>query len=80
MCIRDSCLNAGLDYAIVNTQSLKRFSSLSEKEIELSNNLIFDNSKETLDKFVDHFRSKPKQLVRKKNIKWNEFLKESIIF
>jgi len=73
------CLNAGLDYAIVNTQSLKRFSSLSEKEIELSNNLIFDNSKETLDKFVDHFRSKPKQLVRKKNIKWNEFLKESII-
>ena len=73
------CLNSGLDYAIVNTQSLKRFNSLSEKEILLSNNLIFDNNKETLDTFVDHFRTKPKQVVQKKNIKWDEFLKESII-
>jgi len=73
------CLNAGLDYAIVNTQSLKRFNSLSKDEVEFSNNLIYKNSQNSLDIFVDHFRTKPKQVITKKNIPWDQFLTESII-
>ena len=73
------CLNAGLDYAIVNTQSLKRFNSLSKDEVEFSNNLIYKNSQNSLDIFVDHFRTTPKKVITKKNIPWDEFLTESII-
>ena len=71
------CLNAGLDYAIVNTQNLKRFNSLSNEEISLSNELIFNNSKKALDKFVEYFRSTPVNKTVKENIPWDKFLKES---
>ena len=73
------CLNAGLDYAIVNTQNLKRFNALSDEEINLSNELIFNNSKEALDKFVEYFRSTPVNKTIKENIPWDKFLKESVI-
>ena len=73
------CLNAGLDYAIVNTQNLKRFNSLSDEEINLSNELIFNNSQKALDKFVDFFRSTPVNKTIKPNIPWDLFLKESVI-
>ena len=73
------CLNAGLDYAIVNTQNLKRFNALSDEEINLSNELIFNNSKEALDKFVEYFRSTPVNKTVKENIPWDKFLKESVI-
>ena len=73
------CLNAGLDYAIVNTQNLKRFNSLSNEEISLSNELIFNNSKKALDKFVEYFRSTPVNKTVKENIPWDKFLKESVI-
>jgi len=73
------CLNAGLDYAIVNTQNLKRFNALSDEEITLSNELIFNNSKKALDKFVEYFRSTPVNKTVKENIAWDQFLKESVI-
>ena len=73
------CLNAGLDYPIVNTQNLKRFNSLSNEEISLSNELIFNNSKKALDKFVEYFRSTPVNKTVKENIPWDKFLKESVI-
>ena len=60
-------------------QNLKRFNALSDEEINLSNELIFNNSKEALDKFVEYFRSTPVNKTIKENIPWDKFLKESVI-
>ena len=55
------CTKAGLDYAIVNTEKLERYASLSEEEIELANNLIFHTNDETLAKFTEFYRDKKKE-------------------
>jgi 5-methyltetrahydrofolate--homocysteine methyltransferase len=52
------CTLAGLDMAIVNSQKLVRYASLSDEEKGLAEALIFNNSKEALDKFVEFFRGK----------------------
>ncbi|GIP32637.1 methionine synthase [Paenibacillus sp. J2TS4] len=52
------CTKAGLDYAIVNTEKLERYASISEEERRLAENLIFDTSDETLAEFVAFFRVK----------------------
>ena len=60
-------------------ENLKRFNSLSDDEINLSNELIFNNSQEALDEFVDFFRSTPVNKTIKANIPCDLFLKESVI-
>lgn len=52
------CTQAGLDLAIVNTEKIKRYSNLSEKEIELAENLIFSKTPEAVSEFVEFFRGK----------------------
>lgn len=52
------CTKAGLDYAIVNTEKLERFASISEKEKEMANQLLFETSNETLDTFIAFYREK----------------------
>lgn len=52
------CTKAGLDYAIVNTEKLKRFASIPENEIRLAENLLFHTSPETLTEFTAFFRDK----------------------
>ncbi|MBM7692488.1 5-methyltetrahydrofolate--homocysteine methyltransferase [Peribacillus deserti] len=52
------CTKAGLDYAIVNTEKLERFASIPEEEIKLAEELLFQTSKETLQKFTDFYRDK----------------------
>ena len=47
---------AGLDYAIVNTEKLERFASIPEEEIKLAEELIFNTSDEALAAFTAHFR------------------------
>ena len=42
------CTQAGLDYAIVNTEKLERYASIPEEEIKLANDLIFNTNDETL--------------------------------
>lgn len=54
------CTKAGLDYAIVNTEKLERFASISSEEIAYSENLLFHNSEENLAKFTDFYRGKTK--------------------
>jgi 5-methyltetrahydrofolate--homocysteine methyltransferase len=49
---------AGLDYAIVNTQRLQRYASISEEERRLTENLIFNTNDNTLAEFVAYFREK----------------------
>ncbi len=52
------CTKAGLDYAIVNTEKLERYASISEEERRLAENLIYNTTDETLAEFVAHFREK----------------------
>jgi 5-methyltetrahydrofolate--homocysteine methyltransferase len=52
------CTKAGLDYAIVNTESLERYASIPEEERRLSEELIYNTNDDTLAEFVAHFRVK----------------------
>ncbi|KGR77209.1 methionine synthase [Ureibacillus sinduriensis] len=55
------CTQAGLDYAIVNTEKLERFASIPDEEIKLANDLIFNTNDETLAMFTDFYRDKKKE-------------------
>lgn len=54
------CTQAGLDYAIVNTEKLERYASIPEAEIKLANDLIFRTNDQTLADFTDFYRDKKK--------------------
>ncbi|GKV68476.1 methionine synthase [Sporosarcina sp. NCCP-2716] len=55
------CTQAGLDYAIVNTEKLERYASIPETEIEMANALLFDTTDETLAAFTEFYRGKKKE-------------------
>lgn len=55
------CTQAGLDYAIVNTEKLERFASISKDEVELAEKLLFETNDETLATFTDFYRGKKKE-------------------
>ncbi len=55
------CTKAGLDYAIVNTEKLERFASISEKEMLLADELLFTTTDETLADFTAFYRGKKKE-------------------
>ncbi len=57
------CTQAGLDYAIVNTEKLERYASIPDAEIEQANDLIFRTNDETLAKFTEFYRGKKKEAV-----------------
>ena len=58
------CTKAGLDYAIVNTEKLERYGSVSEDEKKLADELLFRTSDETLAEFTAFYRAKkPQQKV-----------------
>ncbi|GIP37312.1 methionine synthase [Paenibacillus sp. J31TS4] len=52
------CTKAGLDYAIVNSQTLQRYASIPDEEKELAERLIFETNDETLAAFVAFFRER----------------------
>ncbi|MGN5455937.1 MAG: methionine synthase [Candidatus Kurthia intestinigallinarum] len=56
-----NCTQAGLDYAIVNTEKLERYASIPEQEIKLANDLLFNTNDETLAVFTDFYRDKKKE-------------------
>lgn len=55
------CTQAGLDYAIVNTEKLERYASIPEEEIKLANDLIFRTNDQTLADFTEFYRDKKKE-------------------
>ncbi|WP_100330357.1 methionine synthase [Bacillus xiapuensis] len=55
------CTQAGLDYAIVNTEKLERFASIPKEEIELAEQLLFQTTDESLAAFTDFYRDKKKE-------------------
>jgi 5-methyltetrahydrofolate--homocysteine methyltransferase len=55
------CTQAGLDYAIVNTEKLERFASISKEEVALAEKLLFETSDESLAAFTEFYRDKKKE-------------------
>ncbi|WP_223591825.1 methionine synthase [Neobacillus bataviensis] len=55
------CTQAGLDYAIVNTEKLERFASISKEEVKLADDLLFTTTDETLATFTEFYRGKKKE-------------------
>lgn len=55
------CTQAGLDYAIVNTEKLERFASIPKEEVELAQKLLFETTDETLAAFTEFYRDKKKE-------------------
>lgn len=55
------CTQAGLDYAIVNTEKLERYASIPEKEIAMADELLFTTTDQTLTDFTDFYRDKKKE-------------------
>lgn len=55
------CTQAGLDYAIVNTEKLERYASIPEAQIEMANELLFTTTDQTLADFTAFYRGKKKE-------------------
>ncbi|MEQ2525399.1 methionine synthase [Robertmurraya yapensis] len=55
------CTQAGLDYAIVNTEKLERFASISKDEVAMAEKLLFETTQESLAIFTDFYRDKKKE-------------------
>ncbi|TCJ02008.1 methionine synthase [Cytobacillus praedii] len=55
------CTQAGLDYAIVNTEKLERFASIPKEEVLLAEKLLFETTDQALAEFTDFYRDKKKE-------------------
>ncbi|MCA1321765.1 methionine synthase [Bacillus tianshenii] len=56
------CTQAGLDYALVNTEKLERFASIPKEEVAMAEKLLFDTTDEALAQFTDFYRGKKKEV------------------
>lgn len=71
---------AGLDYAIVNTEKLERYASIPEEERNLAEKLLFDTNDETLAQFINFYRDKKKEEKKpKSNLTLEERLSQYIV-
>lgn len=52
------CVQSGLDMAIVNPAMLKRYTGISEEEITLCEDLIFNKNEDALSNFIEYYRGK----------------------
>ncbi len=52
------CVKAGLDMAIVNTEKLERYASISEEEKTLADNLLFDRGDDPVAAFAAFYKDK----------------------
>ena len=69
------CTQAGLDYAIVNTEKLERYASIPEDEKKLSEQLLFHTTDENLAQFTAFYRGKK---AEKKVVSTNLSLEERL--
>jgi 5-methyltetrahydrofolate--homocysteine methyltransferase len=69
------CTQAGLDYAIVNTEKLERFASIPEEERKQAEDLLFNTTDESLAAFTAFYRGKK---VVKKEVSTNLTLEERL--
>jgi 5-methyltetrahydrofolate--homocysteine methyltransferase len=52
------CVQSGLDFAIVNSEMIQRYGSISQEEKELCENLIWNQGVDPVASFANHFRDK----------------------
>ena len=53
------CVQAGLDMAIVNSESMQRYTSIPEEERRLAEDLIWNRGEDPVAAFAAHFRDRP---------------------
>ncbi len=74
------CVQAGLDLAIVNSEKLERYASLSAEDIELANNLLDTVGEDPVGKFAAAFREgKVKSKIDRSAIPLEERLTKNIV-
>jgi 5-methyltetrahydrofolate--homocysteine methyltransferase len=75
------CVKAGLDFAIVNSETLQRYTSIPQEERDLSEDLIWNHGDDPITPFANHFRDRvPKTTTETRlNLPLDERLALSII-
>lgn len=74
------CTKAGLDYAIVNTETLQRYASIPDEEKKLAEELIFNTNDDTLAAFVAFFRErKVEKAVKSSSLTLEERLASYVV-
>ena len=74
------CIQAGLDFAIVNTTGLKRYASIPENERELCLDLLYDRDKDAIEKFTEYFRgARPSSKESVKDLPVKERIEYAVI-
>ncbi len=58
------CVQAGLDYAIVNSEKLQRYPSIPQLERELSEDLLFWKGEDPVSAFAAHFKGKKETVAK----------------
>jgi 5-methyltetrahydrofolate--homocysteine methyltransferase len=59
---------AGLDYAIVNTEKLRRYPTIPSEEIKLAEDLLLNTGEETVKAFTEFYRGKKVEEVKRETI------------
>ncbi|HLF92353.1 MAG TPA: homocysteine S-methyltransferase family protein, partial [Planctomycetota bacterium] len=70
---------AGLDFAIVSSEKLVRYASISEEEKRLCDDLLFNRGADPIAAFVAHFRGKKTVAADKKKLSLDERLANYIV-
>ncbi len=70
---------AGLDFAIVNSEKLMRYPSISDEEKRLAEDLLFNRKADPITPFVEFYRGKKAHAVDSKKLPLNERLSSYII-
>jgi 5-methyltetrahydrofolate--homocysteine methyltransferase len=73
------CTQAGLDYAIVNTQRLERYASISAEERQLADDLLFWRSDDPVGAFSTFYRGKKANAKPKVELPLEERLASYIV-
>ncbi len=73
------CVQAGLDLAIVNSEKLVRYASISEEERKLSEDLLYNRGEDPVAAFAAHFRERKASSLPKQELPLMERLPRYII-
>lgn len=73
------CTQAGLDLAIVNTELFKRYSAITEEEIELCHNLLYNKGDDPVAEFAAFYRDKVVEKADKSKLPLMERLPQYIL-
>jgi len=73
------CTKAGLDYAIVNTERLERYASISAEERGLAEDLIFARGRDPVAAFATQFRERTQRVAPASALSLDERLARYIV-